>query len=126
MPFRFNDNSCRIGIEENVFYVTVNKGLSERLRRSGQLFSELGRNSETMNEEDICSALDAQFDAILGNGAAEKIFDGREASALERIAVFKYICDEVNAYQMKLRNSFTGGGRYAVHAKDKGNRSRRH
>lgn len=118
MGFRFDNNRlvCRIDIEGNIYPVTVNEKLQGKISGIGASLDALKSGND---EAAVIGSADSSIDVILGQGSSEKIFEGREKSAYERLSVLTYIFEEITAFTDRLR------GERNVYKPQKRNRSGR-
>ena len=106
MAFKFGNNVVRIEIEDMIFRVVISEELSAKIllakETNAKLQQEHGCLPENVRERNAVAAYDKLIDDILGAGSAERIFSGRDEDAVERIAVFVYICSEINDHIRKI------------------------
>lgn len=81
MAYRFKDRICTVEIEDKKYPISFSQAMSERV-----------------TEAAVVAAIDNAIDATLGDGCAAEIFEGRTASAVERLDVLKYIQVETAAF----------------------------
>lgn len=109
MKFKFGNNLVKIEIEDLIFRVEITQQLREKMTASSQKMrevrAEINGLSEREKEEKIIPVFDNAIDEILGAGSSGKIFADREPDAYERIAVYLFICDEINkqCYEIKAK-----------------------
>lgn len=114
MGYHFNSRCCVVEIEDRKYHVAVNEGLAKKIESSKKrIESAKGSN----NSELIISAADEAIDYILGKGAADTIFAGREKSTFERLDVLAYIYCEITDFTSRIR------GEKNVYPKTKHNRN---
>lgn len=100
--FEFRDNQLELDIAGNLFKISVNQDMFYRIRDIGTRAQQVSKDlsqEETVEklEESIDFLMDAT-DEILGDGASDKIFAGREENIFDCIDVLNYIVTEVNAF----------------------------
>lgn len=100
MGYHFNSRSCVVEIEDRKYHVAVNEGLAGKIESSKKRI-ENAKGSN--NSEFIISAADEAIDDILGKGAANTIFAGREKSTFERLDVLAYIYSEITDFTKRIR-----------------------
>lgn len=122
MAYKFDDHFLKIEIEDNVFAVSVSQELGKKLTKSKGILDKLSADGCDDNSI-ICAAIDAQLDVVLGEGAAAKIFDGREVNAFERLSVMQYVFGEITAYTR--RNAIQRGNGNAFYTKNKSHHNKR-
>lgn len=109
MKFKFGNNLVKIEIEDLIFRVEITQQLREKMTASSQKMrevrAEINELSEREKEEKIIPVFDNAIDEILGAGSSGKIFSDREPDAYERIAVYLFVCDEINkqCYEIKAK-----------------------
>lgn len=107
--FRFGNSIVKIEIENLIFRIEITQQLREKMTASSQKMrevrAEIDELSEREKEEKIIPVFDNAIDEILGAGSSEKIFADREPDAYERIAVYLFVCDEINkqCYEIKAK-----------------------
>jgi regulator of protease activity HflC (stomatin/prohibitin superfamily) len=107
--FKFGNSIVKIEIEDLIFRIEITQQLREKMTASSQKIREVraGINelSEREKEEKIIPVFDNAIDEILGAGSSKKIFADREPDAYERIAVYLFVCDEINkqCYEIKAK-----------------------
>ena len=99
--FEFRDNYLKLDIAGNVFEVdvtnpetmeTITKFADEALKKSEELKKEQHYTTSLRDGIGLCLRT---IDAILGDGASEKIFEGRSVGLLDCLDVINYINTEV-------------------------------
>ncbi|WP_195376725.1 DUF6673 family protein [Anaerotruncus rubiinfantis] len=103
--FEFGSSRLDLDIAGNTFSISVaDAGLAERLSRFGE--EAIERSQNIRESEDVarqlaeaCDFCDRTLDGVLGGGASEKIFSGREKDLFERIEVMNFLIDEINAFR---------------------------
>lgn len=105
--FKFGNSIVKIEIEDLIFRVVISQELHEKMTASSNKIKEArakyADSSETEKETAFIPVLDAAIDEILGGGSAEKIFGKRKPDGYERIAVYLFICDEINKQCYEIR-----------------------
>lgn len=107
--FKFGNSIVKIEIEDLIFRIEITQQLREKMTESSQKMrevrAEINELSEREKEEKIIPVFDNAIDEILGAGSSSKIFASREPDAYERIAVYLFVCDEINkqCYEIKAK-----------------------
>ena len=107
--FKFGNSIVKIEIEDLIFRIEITQQLREKMTASSQKMrevrAEINELSEREKEEKIIPVFDNAIDEILGAGSSEKIFSDRKSDAYERIAVYLFVCDEINkqCYEIKAK-----------------------
>lgn len=107
--FKFGNSIVKIEIENLIFRIEITQHLREKMVASSQKMrevrAEIDELSEREKEEKIIPVFDNAIDEILGAGSSGKIFANREPDAYERIAVYLFVCDEINkqCYEIKAK-----------------------
>lgn len=99
MGFKFGASNFTVEVEGKNY--TAVHPLSEKLIADVQAISkEFSRLIDEKTEDPIavCDAIDKGIDIIFGQGAADKMFFGREKDAYERGELFFYIFSELISY----------------------------
>lgn len=100
MAYRFKDRICTVEIEDKKYPISFSQAMSERVTEAAVKLRELkGCKDE--------AAVVAAIDAALGDGCAAEIFEGRAASAVERLDVLKYIQVEAAAFANRFADVHT-------------------
>ena len=98
--FRFGNSIVKIEIEDMIFRVEISPEFRAKMIESSKKMKEVREKCASMSEAEKESAVipvfDKAIDEILGKGSSEKIFAGRKPDSYERIAVYIFICDEIN------------------------------
>lgn len=103
MAYRFNDRACIIQIEDCKFRIAIGKDMDGKMRRSRDIIEEMRAEKDRYSDEaEACTAVDKAIDSLLGEGAAARIFEGREVSLFERFDVIIYIYGEITKFANKV------------------------
>jgi hypothetical protein len=113
MSFKFQPNDMIIEIEEHQFNVKVG---DLRMIEQAQLPSadmEKTENDPT-GYRSVCVRIGQQLNAILGPGAYEKIFAGRDLNLADHLAVIQYVTDELTRFNREREAALLGRNREPV------------
>lgn len=101
MAYQFKDNqkTVHIDIAGNIFDIPYTTKLLRNMKTVGEDVNSY-ISSQAFNEdspEDMALFVYDRIDLMLGESAADKIFDGREPDYLEAVDVLRYIIQEVDS-----------------------------
>ncbi len=100
--FEFKDNTIKLDIAGHSFTVDpVNS--STKIQQMGKKVDTL---ILSMDYEEICRAISENIDDILGAGAVDTIFSGRDANVYDLLDVWTYISGENNAFLEKKNKEY--------------------
>ena len=85
-------------IEDAKFDLRVDAILLERVRKSGEEMVKYSEDPATQNDsvDDQMAFMCDRIDDILGDGAADQIFEGTDADMLDAIDVYTYITRQID------------------------------
>lgn len=99
--FQFQDNTIHLDIAGHKFQLAARQDLTERLVAAGKQMQEFEKACDEKDPEAFKKSvafMHGAIDVLLGEGAAAKIFEGREADLYDCLDVFSYISSEVGAF----------------------------
>lgn len=107
--FQFQDNTIHLDIAGHKFQLAARQELAEKLIVAGKQMQEFGEACDEKDPEAFQKSVTfthGVIDTLLGEGAAAKIFDGREADLYDCIDVFGYISSEVGAFMAQKKERY--------------------
>lgn len=103
--FEFSDSrNIHLDIAGNQFSVLFSLGLCEELVKIGKKAAEYSKRIDNGDDQikiakDTVSLIKECLDKILGDGACQKIFLGRDENVYDCIEVLLFISEELEAYR---------------------------
>ena len=113
--FKFSKSTIDIEIEDHVFTVDINDDLQAKAMELGRQAINLADvSTETMHTEEqeklateIIEFCAESIDVFLGNGAYDKIFEGRRKNYMEHIDVWGFIVKEITTAAQSYNQNVT-------------------
>lgn len=107
MGFNFRDTDIRLEICGEIYSIPATNGLAETAKAIGTELKALGEGiSDESDVDAVCDKCAGFVDRLLGYGANDKIFSGREKNIYDYIDLLTYISNGITSFarQRTLKN----------------------